>query len=214
MPTADVRKPDSAAPIVLDLNQLDELFSAPAVDPFSTRELDVLGSSGIDFLRKRCVAPFPRRPAARELHIHLAAANAAPAGQDAGTLAQSTRAAIQRYCRDQISRNQAEMRLAILRAGQELRITLVVTVVAIALLALLYYKGLNVTYSGLQALLTILAVFAVALTSWDALESLFFDWVPFGIDVRAYQWISALNVRIETVAPAGQDATSATTPQP
>lgn len=208
-------QPAPGQTISLDVKQLDELFSAPAADPFSTHEIDVLGQSGIDFLRKRFAEPFPWQPAMRSLRIRLPAAEfeAARLESPSAALAQQTQAAIQRYCNDQAERAQAEQRLVVLRAGKELKITLVVTVVALGLLLLLFLNGLSAQYGWLQGLLTLLAVFAVALTSWDALESLFFDWVPYAIDRRAYQWIGGLVVSVEPEAPAESGSPDPTAPQ-
>ena len=46
--------------IVLPLNQIDELFSAPDANPFSTHEVDLLGESGIECIKKRIDRLWPR----------------------------------------------------------------------------------------------------------------------------------------------------------
>ena len=48
--------------VLLQLNSIDELFTAPAVNPFSTHEVDILGQSGLDCIQKQVTRYWPRRP--------------------------------------------------------------------------------------------------------------------------------------------------------
>ena len=60
--------------LTLDLDTLDELFLAPPANPFSTDVVDILGESGIDYLRKRYIKRWPKRREAHTLLIRLAPA--------------------------------------------------------------------------------------------------------------------------------------------
>ena len=48
--------------LILQLRRIDELFNAPDANPFSSREIDILGESGFDVLWKRMVRRWPQRP--------------------------------------------------------------------------------------------------------------------------------------------------------
>ena len=196
--------------ITLDLNRIDELFQAPDADPFSSHEVAILGQCGMELLRKLFVRNWPRRRAASQLQIRLLAesqpaepAADQPTGQEPTTsLAQTTRAAIRRYCDLRQQANRAAQRLEMAEARRQLLIALVVTIIALALLALCMAIDLSELRGNVLALVTLLAVYAASLSIWDALESLFFDWTPFMVDNLAWQWISSLEVQI--VAGAGQ----------
>ena len=58
-------------PITLDLTRVEELFQAPAANPFSAHEIEILGESGMDFLRKRYTRRWPKRRDALAVLIRL-----------------------------------------------------------------------------------------------------------------------------------------------
>lgn len=190
--------------ITLELNRIEELFQAPDADPFSSHEVAILGQSGLELLRKLFVRNWPKRRAASQLLIRLldepqAAEPAADqtTGQETTTpLAQTTHTAIRRYCDLRQQANRAAQRLEMAEARRQLLIALVVTIIALALLALCMSIDLSGLVGYVLALVTLLAVYAASLSIWDALESLFFDWTPFMVDNLAWQWISSLEVQI------------------
>lgn len=196
----------SPTAIVLELNRIEELFQAPAANPFSTHEIEILGESGIDFLRRRYTRRWPRRREGLALLIRLPSERLEWDKPQTEQLTDDTRAAIRRYCSECIQANRQARRLAMDTARRELLIALVVTVIAVAML-LLFVAG---EPSGFAAyalgILTIFAVYAAALAVWDALESWFFDWTPFAVENLAYRWVSGLEVQIapEATPEAGQ----------
>ena len=78
--------------LVLQLRRFDELFNAPDADPFSSREMDVLGEAGFDVLWKRMVRKWPRHPDLQRVIVQL------PPNQFTPALAETARAALQNYC--------------------------------------------------------------------------------------------------------------------
>jgi hypothetical protein len=181
--------------LTLDLDNLEELFLAPPANPFSTDAVDILGESGIDYLRKRYIRRWPKRREAHTLLIRLAP-GAEWNEQDAAQLQQQTLAAIGRYCSTHVQANREDRRLAMAVARRELLISFVVTLVALFMLAL--YSAIEPSgfWGFVLTLATLFAVYAAALATWDALESWFFDWTPYAVENRAYRWISSLEVRI------------------
>ena len=180
--------------LTLDLDNLDELFLAPPANPFSTDAVDIMGESGIDYLRKRYIKRWPKRREAHTLLIRLAPA--AWDEQKAVQLQQETHAAIGRYCSSRVQANREDRGLAMAKARRELLISVVVTVVALLMLAWYSASSASGFWGFVLALATLFAVYAAALAIWDALESWFFDWTPYAVENRAYLWISSLEVRI------------------
>ncbi len=181
--------------LTLDLDTLDELFLAPPANPFSTDAVDILGESGIDFLRKRYVRRWPKRREAQTLLIRLAPGPGWDE-QHAARLQEETRTAIDRYCSSHVQANREDRRLAMAKARRELLISLVVTIVALVMVAWYSASQPSGFWGFLLALATLFAVYAAALATWDALESWFFDWTPYAVENRAYRWISSLEVHI------------------
>ena len=192
---------DVPPPITLDLTRVEELFQAPAANPFSAREIEILGESGMDFLRKRYTRRWPKRRDALAVLIRLPSelqSGDLQAGDRAriDRLTQDTRAAIRRYCDLRVQTNRQARRLAMDIARRELLIAMVVTIIAIVMVA--WYAASEPSgFAGyVLAIVTLFAVYAAALAIWDALESWFFDWTPFAVENMAYRWISSLEVYI------------------
>jgi hypothetical protein len=179
--------------LVLPLQRIDELFNAPGVDPFSGHVLAVLGEAGFDVVWKRMVRRWPRRPDLRHVIVQL------PPDQLTPDLAETTRAALQRYCAAKIEDNQRRRRLITRQALRLFGYAALIMALALALMFMFYAGPLTFLPEWLRGLLTILAVFAAGLAVWNPLDSLLFDWAPFVRDNTTYQLISALDLRLEAL---------------
>ncbi len=177
--------------LVLQLRQIDELFNAPDMDPFSTREIDILGESGFDLLWKRMVRRWPQRSDLRRVIVQL------PPDQIAPDLAEKTRAAWQRYCAAKIENNRQQRRLTTRKALRLWAYAGLILLFALLLIFLFYVAPLQFLPGWLRGILSILAIYAFALANWDALDSLLFDWAPFVRDNTTYRLISELEIRLE-----------------
>jgi hypothetical protein len=177
--------------LVLQLKRVDELFRAPQQNPFSAREVEVLGEAGFDLLWKRMVKRWPRRSALRRVSVQL------PPDQLSPNLAESTRAAWHRYCAAKIEDNRQQRSLITRKALRLVGYSLLVLVFALALLFLFYAGPLQFLPGWLRGILSILAIYAFSLALWDSLDSLIFDWAPFVRDNATYQLIDDLEVIVE-----------------
>ncbi len=177
--------------LILQLQRIDELFNAPDADPFSSREMDVLGESGFDLLWKRMVRRWPRRPDLRSVIIQL------PPDQLTPALVETTRAAWQRYCAAKIEDNRQRRRLNTRKGLRLWGYAGLILLFALVLIFLFYVAPLQFLPGWLRAILSILAIYAFALANWDALDSVLFDWAPFVRDNTTYTLISALEIRFE-----------------
>ena len=183
--------PSPDTQVVLQLRRIDELFNAPDANPFSSREMDVLGESGFDLLWKRMVRRWPRRPDLQQVIVQLPPEQLTPA------LADTTRVAWQRYCASKIESNRQQRRLTTRKALRLWGYAGLILLFALVLIFLFYVAPLQFLPGWLRGILSILAVYAFALANWDALDSLLFDWAPFVRDNTTYRLISALDIRFE-----------------
>ena len=177
--------------LILQLRRIDELFNAPDANPFSSREIDILGESGFDVLWKRMVRRWPQRPDLQRVIIQL------PPDQFTPTLADTTRVAWQRYCAAKIEDNRRQRRFITRKALRLWGYAGLILIFALVLIFLFYVAPLQFLPGWLRAVLSILAIYAFALANWDALDSLLFDWAPFVRDNTTYTLISALDIRFE-----------------
>jgi hypothetical protein len=177
--------------LILQLRRIDELFNAPDANPFSSREIDILGESGFDVLWKRMVRRWPQRPDLQRVIIQL------PPDQLTPNLAESTRTAWQRYCAAKIEDNRRQRRFITRKALRLWEYAGLILIFALVLIFLFYVAPLQFLPGWLRAVLSILAIYAFALANWDALDSLLFDWAPFVRDNTTYTLISALDIRFE-----------------
>lgn len=194
--------------IELHLNHADEMFNAPDANPFSTREVEILGEAGIDRLQKQVQQRWLRRPQFTRLTLRLPPDQIAA---DADSVTQM-RAAIQRYCEAQIERNRVQRRRATQIGLRQLVIALIILLFDAALIYWLVSAatadadagGISGVLPGfVSGVLIVLALFAGSLAIWDAIESLAFNWVPFVLDDASYRTISAMEVVVEpSEAPA------------
>ena len=177
--------------LVLQLQRLDELFNAPEADPFSSREIDVLGEAGFDVVWKRMVRRWPQRSNLQRVVVQL------PPDQLTPDLAETTRTAWQRFCAAKIEDNRRQRRSTTRTALRLVGYAGLITAFALALMFVFYVGPLGFLPGWLRGILTILAVYAASLAIWDSLDSLLFDWAPFVRDNTTYTLISALDLRFE-----------------
>ena len=181
----------SNAQLVLQLQRIDELFNAPECDPFSRREINVLGEAGFDVVWKRMVRRWPQRPDLKRVIVQL------PPDQLTPDLAETTRMAVQRFCAAKIEDNRRRRRFTTRKAVRLFGYAALIMALALALMFLFYAGPLMFLPEWLRGILTILAVYASSLAIWDSLDSLLFDWAPFVRDNTTCRLISDIEVVIE-----------------
>ena len=181
--------------LVLQLNRIDELFNAPDVNPFSDREIDVLGEAGFDVLWKRMVRKWPRHPDLQRLIVQL------PPDQFTPALAETARAALQNYCAAKIEDNRRQRRFITRKALRLMGYSMLVLLFALALMFMFYVAPLGFLPAWLRGILSILAIYGFSVALWDSLDSLLFDWAPFVRDNTTYTFISALDIIVEPITP-------------
>jgi hypothetical protein len=185
--------------LTLALNRLSELFSAPEINPFSTKPVDLRGESGLAYLHRRARLRWLRSFSATQLTIQLPAAELPADGPAVAALAQATQAALARYCQAQVRHNEQTWRgeRALLR--RQLRVVLPVALVSFALLLVILTGVLLPDHPLLQGVLIVVTLFAASLALFDVLTGIFFGWTPYAMDNRAYRLLGNLRINIEVL---------------
>lgn len=179
------------AAITLQLNSIDELFTAPAAHPFSSRAVDILGEAGLVVAQKQVLQQWPRLPRAVHLTVEL------PAGQITPDLAQDAPTAAQRYFAHKIEDNRLRRQVTIQRSLRQLVGAGVGILLALAFIALLLASPLGWLPAFLRGVLIVLALYACSVLSFDAVWSLVFDWAPYVQENRVYRVLEASEIRIK-----------------
>lgn len=177
--------------IVLPLNQIDELFAAPAANPFSPYEVDILGQAGMDCVQKRVTRRWPRRPHAVHVTLQL------PADQITPGLTERTQDAVQRYCAERIDDNRVQRGLTMQRALRQLLGASVGILAALVFIAVLLLNPFGLLPDFLRGVLIVLALYACSVISFDAVWSVAFDWVPFVQDSAVYRVMRGMDIVVE-----------------
>lgn len=185
--------------VILPLNNITELFNAPDANPFSAHEVDILGESGIDCIKKRITRLWPRRPDAVHVTLQL------PADQITSNLTEKTTNAIQRYCSNRIASNRLQRGLVMERARRQFTGALLGTLAALLVIALLSLNPFGLLPDILRGVLTVLAAFAIAVLIFNALWALIFDWVPFVQDNTVHTVMRDMKLSIEPQSEGGSD---------
>ena len=179
--------------ITVQLSRIDELFVAPAANPFSMHEVDILGQAGLDVAQKQVMRHWPRLPRAVHLTVQV------PPDQFTPDLTQRTRAAMQHYCAAKIDDNRLQRKLTIRRALRQLAGAFVAILIALAFIAFLVANPLGLIPAFLRGVLIVLALYACSVLSFDAVWSLVFDWVPFVQDNSVFRAMQGMEVVVEPV---------------
>jgi hypothetical protein len=177
--------------IVLPLNKIDEIFTAPDVNPFSTHEVDILGQTAMDCIEKRVTRQWPRKP--HSVHVTLQL----PADQITPELAKNTRAAVQRYCAKKIEGNQVHRQVVIQRSLGQLAYAGLGSLVALGIIVLLSQGPFGMLPESLRGVLIVLSGLAIGVFTFDAVWSVAFDWVPFVQDNTVHTLMMGMDLNIE-----------------
>ncbi len=178
--------------VVLKLNTIDELFNAPDINPFSEREIDVLGEAALLRAARQMLARRVRHWHAARLVIQL------PPDQLTPDLQAQTRAAVQRFCTAKIEDNGLTIRLSRVRSAIGLAAVTIISVVVIAVALLLFntiLAGQAGTDVGALAAASISVFVWVIL--WNPMDKLLFDWVSPALENRVLRGIMNMELVVE-----------------
>jgi len=177
--------------IVLPLNDISEVFTAPDVNPFSTHEVDILGQTAMDCVEKRVTRYWPKKPSSVHVILQL------PADQFTTGLEEKTRAAVQRYCAKRIEGNRVHRQVVIQRSLRQLVYALLGSLIALVVIVLLYNGTFGILPDALRGVLIMLSGLAIGVLTFDAVWSVAFDWIPFVQDNTVHTLMMGMDLSIE-----------------
>jgi hypothetical protein len=177
--------------IVIRVDTISQLFNGSDVNPFSSKDADILGEPALLRTVRRLLGRRMRNWDDVQLTIKL------PPDQITPDLQEKTAAAINRYATAKIEDNKLTIRLSRLRGAIGLLIVTLVTLVVLALASLLVSNVLANADPVLQGLVVASASVFAWVIMWDPLERLLFDWVGPSLENRILRRVMRMKVVVE-----------------
>jgi hypothetical protein len=177
--------------ILLQLDQIDELFNAPEINPFSTHQVAILGESGMDHLFNAVQYRWPRNPGITALRLQL------PADQVTPELEEQTRRAVERYCTQQIDNNALIRKNTIQTSISQVGMSIGLLLLAVVVVTLSVRSPFDKLPTFFRVLISGFVTFAAVVAIFDSVYSLFFDWIPYVQDNRTYEYMRGIQISIE-----------------
>lgn len=182
--------PPKTLDIAIEVASPDQLFNAPPINPFSERDIEILGDSGLSYIVRQLQTH-------RRDWKHLRLVVRMPPDQITPGSASQIVDAIRRYCRAKIADNVTEIHLIRVRSGIGLGI---VTTIVIAIIAAAYFL-FTVAFSGAPQAAQLLVAGVISLfswvTLWDVLEAFIFNPIPLLRENGTLRRISDLEIVVE-----------------
>jgi len=177
--------------IVIAIDSVEQIFNAPELDPFSERDIDVLGEAALMRMVKRLLAGgWRKRKGARLVFI-------LPSDKITPGLQQEVVQAVHRYCAAKIEENRLQIRLG--RRMSLLGLVLVILIVlALGGIGYLLWAPIsaNTSAAAQGIIIGIFSVFAWVML-WDPMEKLLFGWVEPSQESRILRGIMELEIVIK-----------------
>lgn len=185
-----VATPPNILDIAVDVASPEQLFSAPPINPYSDREIEILGASGLSYMVRQLQAH--RRDWQRlRLVIRL------PSDQLAVGSTSRLVDAIRRYCRVRIADNALEIHLMRVRSAIGLGATAAIVAAIIASAYILFTGAFSSTSQAAQYVVAgIISLFSWV-TLWDLLEALLFNPLPLLRENASLRKIVDLEIVVE-----------------
>ncbi|HEX5157903.1 MAG TPA: hypothetical protein VFW17_11870 [Ktedonobacterales bacterium] len=192
--------------IEIAVSSPNHLFDAPAINPFSENELEILGMSGLAYITRQLQAH------RRDLK-HARLLVRAPADQITPGLDRRLADAVHRYCRAKIEDNEVEIHLIRFRSAIGLGSLMVIVAVIIVVAYFLYTGPLAEIPQAIQVAIAFTISLFAWVSLWDPLEALIFNPIALMRENFTLRRINELDIAVEPNAPATRaDGTATTAP--
>lgn len=175
--------------IVVRLNAPDQLFNAPPVNPFSEKEIEVQGDSGIDYIVQQLQA---HRRDWRNMHLVVQL----PANHLSPGFDRQLTDALHRYCRARIARNALQTHLIRVNSIVVLGILMAIVLAMILTLYVLFSTILSGADQVIQFLIAGVVSLFAWVSLWDPLEAFLFNPLPRLKESAILRRIMALEVQV------------------
>jgi hypothetical protein len=180
-----------APDISISVAALDQLFNAPPVNPFSEKEVDVRGESGMTYLLRQ-LQDRNRDWRDPRLTIRL------PPDQITTGLQPQLSQAIHRYCQVRIENNTQDIHTIRVRSSTGLSVLLAIVVVLIAAVYILFTQIAPDTPQAVQFTIAATISLFAWVSLWDPLEALLFNPIPLMRENRLLRRIMDMNIVVES----------------
>lgn len=191
MLTSSTSRSADSSQIVVDLDDVNQLFTALDLNPFSTSEIDLLGESAMDRIIRKMLSNRLRSRDVARMTVEL------PADQISATTESEVSAAVKRFCKARIEDNELTISTSIRQALTLLIIVIVVVAAIGAVLAFLFWNGRLSTSEPIGILVAFSYSVLAWVTLWDPVESLAFDWNPGYRENRVLRHLSEMEVVVQ-----------------
>lgn len=176
--------------ISVSVTTLDQLFNAPSVNPFSDKEIEVRGESGMAYLLRQLQG---HRRDWRDLHFEVRL----PSDQIATGLQVRLSQAVRRYCQARIESNALDIHLIRVRSSTGLGILLAIVAVLIAAVYLLFTQVAPETPQAVQFVVAATLSLFAWVSLWDPLEALLFNPLEPMRENRLLRRVMELDISVE-----------------
>ena len=180
--------------LVVVVNTADEIFNAPAINPFSENELEVLGLSGLDYIRRQ-LQKHRRDWKNTRLRVRLPPDQITPGFED------RLREAVRRYCRAKIEDDALEIHLIRFRSSIGLGILLALVAAIIVVASLLFTGPLAGAPQAVQLVVAATISLFAWVSLWDPLEALLFNPIAYMREDFILRKIAELELVVEALTP-------------
>lgn len=183
--------PSAVEDIVIRLDSIDQLFNAPDVNPFSDKEVNVIGEAGLLNAVQKLIAKRSLRWENVRFVIQL------PPDQVTGSLEGELAKAVHRYCQAKIEDNALMIRLSRMRSLIGLGMVTVISIVLLGLGFLLLNTVLANAADAVQGLVAAAIGVFIWVILWDPMEALLFQWVQPALENRVLRKVSEVEFKVE-----------------
>ncbi len=172
----------------------DQLFDAPAINPFSENELEILGMSGVAYITRQLQAHRRDLKNARLL-IRM------PPDQITPGLDRRLADAVHRYCRAKIEDNKVEIHLIRFRSSLGLISLMVIVAAIIGVTYFLFTGPLAGVPQAVQVVIAATISLFAWVSLWDPLEALIFNPIALMRENFTLRRIGELKIAVEPNSP-------------
>jgi hypothetical protein len=176
--------------IIIWISSPDQLFNAPPIDPFSKKDVEIQGESGMTYLVHQLQA---HRRNLDDIRLVVQI----PSDQISSGFEHQLTDAVQRYCRARISSNSLQIHMIRLRSAQALGILLVVVLAIFAVAYVLFTTILSGADSILKAVVAAVISLFSWVSLWDPLEAWLFNPLPLLRENLLLRKIIELDIQIQ-----------------
>ena len=163
--------PNASADILIRIDSLEQLFNAPAIDPFSDKTVAILGVPALPYFIQKELGRGSRDWRGSRLVIQL------PPDQITPDLQPRVVVAVRRYAEAKQAQNEALIRISRRRSLIGLSIAILIASILLAILVILTNTVLASSTDAVKVILTGIVTIFIWSTVWNPWDRLVYEWI-------------------------------------